>query len=156
MLKHELRDPFKIKRVNKKVVPWQGYPPEKIHFGLGVTLDQIDDYVHKNNLHDPKRDHIIFNLDAVAEHLAELTDCPNLYWKVAFSLDHDIVLAMYDNYTQRRLEMVPEDEKEVIEIIRREIGIESEQEAMWYLSVNTEWRVPVFLSPVTPLCSHIP
>lgn len=141
MLKANLRDPFTIKRVNKKVVLWQGCPPEKVHYGIGVTMDQIDDYAHKHNIHNPKRDYTIFNLPVVVERLAELTDCPNLYWKIIFSLDHDIVLAMYDNYTQRRLEMVPEDEKEVLEIIRKELAIEPEQDAMWYICITSQWCV---------------
>lgn len=139
MLKDDLRDKYKITRVNKKVVPWNGGPPEKVHFGIGITIAQANDYAHKHNLvHSPKRDHIIFNVRAVVKYLAEITDCPNLYHRIVYSLDHDIVLAMYDNYTQRKLEFVPEDEKEVFDVIRRELGVEPEQEAMWYYSMNSE------------------
>lgn len=37
--------------------------------------------------------------------------------------------------------MVPEGEKEVLEIIRREIGLGPEQEAMWYTCIISEWCV---------------
>lgn len=146
MLKDDLRDQYKVKRVNKKVAPWNGSPPEKVHFGLPVTIRQINTYARQHNLHNRKFDHVHFNLPGVVEHLAEITDCPNLYYKIILSLDHDIVLAMYDNYTQRRLEFEPQDEKEVLEMIRRELGIEPEQEAMWCFSVNSEWYVgPIVL-----------
>lgn len=136
MLKDNLRDQYKVTRINKKVVLQNGFRPEKVHFGIGVTVDQINDYAHKHNIHKPKCDYTVMNLPIVTQRLAEITDCLNLYYKIAFSLDHDIVLAMYDNYTQRRLEFEPEDEKEVLDIIRREMGAEPEQEAMWYNTLN--------------------
>jgi hypothetical protein len=65
------------------------------------------------------------------------TDCILMLTPI-FSLDYELSVTLYTNYTMRRLQLVDEEEKEVLEILKEEL--ETDTPVMWVWDLENVWH----------------
>ncbi|KAI0058558.1 hypothetical protein BV25DRAFT_1229329 [Artomyces pyxidatus] len=108
-------------------------PPE-YHFGLLIKEDKLLDYVISKDLLDDDDFplHAFTSQVHATEYLQKLTENPTLYTAAPFSEKHDdLVVALYSNYTIRRNQYIDDHERQILDIIRKELSLEG-QTPMWY------------------------
>jgi hypothetical protein len=53
-------------------------------------------------------------------------------------LDYELAVCLYTNYTMRRMQLVEEEEKEVLEILKEEL--ETDDPVMWFWDLDNVWH----------------
>lgn len=125
--------------------PWYN-GPVKLSFGFGVKSETLIQYALRKKLVDPRKltegdPKVIgyercFAIDAVVAHLVRVTGVPKLYIRFPASPDYEYMISLYDNYSQRVDEMDEDDEREVLEILRKELDIADDVPAMWWFEME--------------------
>ncbi|THH06746.1 hypothetical protein EW146_g9515 [Bondarzewia mesenterica] len=134
-----------IWREQKKKAPMSQLPDDfnvklnpkapKLYFGLPFNYEEhIVPYAKAHNLvyyldRYPNEINPVDTIPAVLDYLEYCCDA-KLYFKLPFGPSLQGMIALYSNYTMEEDHLLPDDEKEVIEIIKKELGIEIE--AKWY------------------------
>jgi hypothetical protein len=101
----------------------------QVFYGFGVTIDVLDKYAVKTGIKSPAVPFSIFHGDDVAKRLSYICD-ERLELVTVVSDEHRYALALYSNYNAYECKLPPEDEKEVLEIIKEEL--ECEGSFMWF------------------------
>lgn len=65
-------------------------------------------------------------------HLENVTEAPKLHIGTPISFEYEYMIYLYNNFSKEDEEMKEDDEKEVLEILRRELGIQEDVPAMWW------------------------
>ncbi|KAK0434305.1 hypothetical protein EV421DRAFT_1840546 [Armillaria borealis] len=116
--------------------------PPVFQYGFGLTFQRLIDYALQHHIvevpENPENDDpedirgglIIFSLCDVTQYLQRLCRLPLTYVN-PISLDYDVVIAMYSNYTQEDRELEDEDHAEVVQQMGEELGCP--EGPMWYL-----------------------
>ncbi|KAI0058555.1 hypothetical protein BV25DRAFT_1229333 [Artomyces pyxidatus] len=118
-------------------------PPE-IHFGLVLTYQALLEYANDCGLvYEDYPDDPLTTITCrlpVLLHLRALTDDDTLYISCPYmGADSGwAVVALYSNYTRRRNKFVDEDERDVLDILRRQLGLEG-QPALWHWDAGNPW-----------------
>lgn len=125
--------------------PWYN-GPVKLSFGFGVTSDTLIQYALEKKLVDPRKltegdpEFIsyerYFAINAVIKHLERVTGAPKLYIRFPMSPEYEYMISLYDNYSKRVDEMDEDDEREVLDIIRKELNIPDDVPAMWWFEME--------------------
>ncbi|KAI0058560.1 hypothetical protein BV25DRAFT_1229471 [Artomyces pyxidatus] len=109
--------------------------PLEYHFGLSIKEDKLLEYVISKDLLDDDDD---FPVDVLTlqvhatEYLQNLTENPTLYTAAPFTeKNDDIVVALYSNYTIRDNKYIDDHERQILDIVRKELLLEG-QAPMWY------------------------
>ncbi|KAA1477643.1 hypothetical protein DENSPDRAFT_861609 [Dentipellis sp. KUC8613] len=116
--------------------------PIKVSFGIGVSFDTLIDYAVRRKLIEHHRvtegsQDLIDSASNVAvyrvvEHLKNITGARYMWFSLPVALEVDVVIDLYDNYTKEDYEMEEQDEKEVFEIVRSELGIPADETPKWW------------------------
>ncbi|THH07510.1 hypothetical protein EW146_g9295 [Bondarzewia mesenterica] len=122
----QLPDDFNVK-LNPKA--------PKLYFGLPFNYEEhIVPYAKAHDLvyyldRYPNEINPVDTIPAVLDYLEYCCDA-KLYFKLPFGPSLQGMIALYSNYTMEEDHLLPDDEKEVIKIIKKELGIDIE--AKWY------------------------
>ncbi|KAI0029110.1 hypothetical protein K488DRAFT_89068 [Vararia minispora EC-137] len=141
------------KKLTPSVNPEYTPCPRLLHYGIGYkSLDVIAGqslgaYAREHNLvvtespdlPDFYHAYAVYEtMEKCVKHLSEHTR-HNLELIVPYSFDYDFIIAIYSNYSLSYDGcLVPEEEKEVLDDIRKAIG-DKKQEPMWYFNVAREY-----------------
>ncbi|TFY74943.1 hypothetical protein EWM64_g9069 [Hericium alpestre] len=107
--------------------------PPRMHFGLGVKAQSLYEYAFKRRLvpaewrGDEDCEYIVFQ--AAVKELDRLCGT-KLYLEFPLGTDYDWMVARFTNYIWYYEELEPEEEEEVMDIIRRELGVHDSPR--WY------------------------
>jgi hypothetical protein len=99
----------------------------QVFFGIGTSFVILEAYGRAHGMVDKST---VITAYQVVERLSELCQ-ERLELEVVISPDHDLVISLYSNYTMWHKELEDPDEKEVLDCIRTELGINREK-AMWF------------------------
>ena len=128
--------PLALRLDRESYNPWHDRP-HYVCFGFGVTYRQLVDYALQVGIltpsspawkHSPAAFQATMHLAKVA--LVEL-DMRSIYHPTYYCC-----VCLYSNYTQQSKELVDEDEKEVLDIIREELKIPDDEAPMWYFQMT--------------------
>ncbi|KAI0058529.1 hypothetical protein BV25DRAFT_1829970 [Artomyces pyxidatus] len=133
-----------IPELTDKLDPKKTKGPPELHFGLALTERQLLKYAKSHHLvnssyPDDPLDIYSCQLPALLR-LREITEVDTMYIADPF-LGPDggyIMVALYSNYTMRRYKYIDEHEKEILDIVRKELKIEG-QRAIWYWDCGNDW-----------------
>ncbi|KAA1467442.1 hypothetical protein DENSPDRAFT_926611 [Dentipellis sp. KUC8613] len=116
--------------------------PIKVSFGLGVSSDALVEYAIKHKGIERRaveegRKKSIGTIRALGVYkavrfLKYISGAPYLSFCMPISMDVDYVVELYNNYTKEELEMDEQDEREVLEILKKELGISQEETPKWW------------------------
>ena len=112
--------------------PWHDRP-HYVCFGFGVTHRQLVDYALQVGILSPSSpawecSSAVFD---ATMHLARLA-LFELDMRCIYHPTYNYCVCLYSNYTQQSKELVEEDEKEVLDIVRKELKIPDDDAPMWY------------------------
>jgi hypothetical protein len=117
-----------------------------LHFGIPVTVQKLMDYAKKHGMVDKAAkkynippEKVSYQLVALNlyKRLVHKTDCHVMLTPI-FSLDYELSVCLYTNYTMRRMQLVDQDEKEVLEILKEELGTAAP--AVWFWGLDEIWH----------------
>ena len=114
--------------------PWYEGPAYKLCFGFGVTRRQLVDYATQVGIVSPSPSAAALLATRHIEEVAEVA----LEMRSIYHPTYNYCLRLYNNLTQYSEQLVEEDEKDVLDIIREELKITEEEVPMWYFQVNDE------------------
>ncbi|TFY77241.1 hypothetical protein EWM64_g6774 [Hericium alpestre] len=134
-----LKDRKPMSKLPRKLLTFPDNPyfcPPLIHFALPFSTDQMLDFNARHNI--PLEDgphskyHILLSiaLKRCVNHLCKLCDTYRLTLIIPCDVKHEWAVALHSNYNWYKEELVEEDEKEVVEIIKKELKIE--RGPKWY------------------------
>ncbi|KAI0321137.1 hypothetical protein OF83DRAFT_402509 [Amylostereum chailletii] len=109
-----------------------------LHFGFIFTETQFTDCSEKNNLVEDKwtgRRRKTVALFSVVEFLCKKSRAL-LQYQMPLCMDTHHMISLYSNFNIKRRQLREEDEKEVIEIIKKELCIEPSVEPMWWWDIK--------------------
>lgn len=125
--------------------PWYN-GPDKLSFGFGAKSDTLIEYALEKKLVDPRKltegdpkfigYERYFAINRVIKHLERVTGAPRLYVRFPTSPDYEYMISLYDNYSKRVDEMDEDDEREVLDILRKELNISDDVPAMWWFEME--------------------
>jgi hypothetical protein len=101
----------------------------QVFYGFGVTIDVLDKYAVKSGIKSPTDHFSTSHGTRIANRLSYICD-ELLEFVIVVSDEHRYALALYDNYKASERKLLPEDEKEVLAIIKEEL--EYEGMFMWF------------------------
>ncbi|KAI0261258.1 hypothetical protein BC834DRAFT_972853 [Gloeopeniophorella convolvens] len=117
-----------------------------LYFGFVVTYDQVLDFAKARNLlPDPLGTNRIVStaLSIISSYLQYKCGVDEIHYNSVVSYERKYVLAIYTNYTIGYDQLVDEDEREVLDIIRNELGLGSQQAKWWWSrSQGLDQRIP--------------
>jgi hypothetical protein len=73
---------------------------------------------------------MVLSAHTAVQHLSEICN-EQLWLEPAVSVDHSVVISLYSNYMLFDKELYEDDENEVLDMIRHELGTPKEA-AMWF------------------------
>lgn len=101
----------------------------QVYYAFGVNSDVLRKYAIKSKILLPNATFNISHAEDVTRRLSYIVD-ERLQLIAVASDEHRYALALYDNYHAWERKLEPEDEKEVLAIIKEEL--ECEGSFMWY------------------------
>lgn len=117
--------------------------PAKLCFGFGVNSDHLIDYALKHDLVDPSKLREgtpldigrarFWAIEAVVDYLQYISEASKLHIGFPLSTEYEYMIYLYSNYSKEDEEMDEEDEKEILDNLRRELDIPEDVPAMWFL-----------------------
>ncbi|EKM53978.1 uncharacterized protein PHACADRAFT_257514, partial [Phanerochaete carnosa HHB-10118-sp] len=118
--------------------PWYSSPSYRVCFSFGITRQQLVDYAHRVKLlkldsPDWKKSAAAYNVALYLSVIAEAELDSRLIWHTR----NRYCVSLYNNYTQYSKQLVEEDEKDVLDIIREELNI-PDVAPMWYFQVDED------------------
>jgi hypothetical protein len=96
----------------------------------------VDKAAKKHNFRPEKVVYQLVSYD-IYDRLVEKANCQVMLTPI-FSLVSRLFVSLYTNYTMRRMQLVDQEEKEVLEILREELGTDAP--AMWYWDLGNVWH----------------
>lgn len=113
--------------------------PLLICYGFGLDYADCIEYHKTRQLPCPpsaKRPGSLLELTHdVADHLRGLCDFYELDIRPAYTLEFDLMLHLYDNYTIKSRELTEKDENEVVKILKDELVCLKDQQPKWFLPI---------------------
>ncbi|KAI0308403.1 hypothetical protein OF83DRAFT_1160766 [Amylostereum chailletii] len=109
-----------------------------LHFGLPVTMEQYLSCVRKNDLiPDGFSEQQVAGLamPVVIGHLHKKTKVL-VRPQDPLSWEYDSMIALYSNYTQEKVALSEEAERDTIRLIREELGIDEDTQVMWWWDIK--------------------
>lgn len=123
---------------------WRG--PIVLCFGFGIDSERLVDYALKHGLTDLKKQ---FEGSVVSQgcmrtravldaqkHLKKKSRAARLHLRYPVHPKHDIVVALYDNYSKENEEMSEEHERIVLDSWRKALGLPPDEMPLWYYEIE--------------------
>lgn len=119
--------------------PWYNGPSYRVCFGFGITRRQLVDYARRVKILKPtspdwKKSLAAFDTALYLSVIAEAELDMRLIWHSK----NRYCVSLYSNYTQYSKQLVDEDEKDVLDIIREELNIPGDVPPMWYFQMDDD------------------
>lgn len=116
--------------------------PVKLAFGFGTTIDDLLAYANKAKIltteklkacEDEQEQHIMVTkaLWSVEHHLRWVTRA-RLEFRTPVHVKYDTVITLWDNFTKEDQELDDEDTKEVLDLLKEELGLPNGEQPLWY------------------------
>ncbi|KAI0066330.1 hypothetical protein BV25DRAFT_1913083 [Artomyces pyxidatus] len=126
-----------------RVTKLNKHPPH-LMYGFALTRPQIFAYAQSRELQpvDPSLGPLAAYLCLFPslQRLREVTGEPYLGFSPSFPPSDTYVVTLYTNYTVNILQCVDDnDEKEILDSLRQELGIDGTVQPMWFWYGGTEW-----------------
>lgn len=125
--------------------PWYKLPP-KVYYGFGLKSDRLYAIQHnlvtkadisEGNLQSRGRMHAKAWMDARA-HLKKVTRAARLHLRFPVHTEHEVLLALYSNWSKDYEEMSLEHEQIVVEELKKRLGLAANTMPMWYFDADEE------------------
>ena len=114
-------------------------PGHRLCFGFGFTTQSMLDYALRAQLIETVPSHkdpaALTVIKHAKRHLERLIGAP-LDLRVIIHREYEFCFSLYSNYTKWCRELEETDEKEVVEIMRKELHIPEDIPPMWYHQVT--------------------
>ena len=116
--------------------PTPGY---RLCFGFGFTTQRMLDYALRAQLVKTVPSHedpaALTVIKRAKRHLERLIEAP-LDLRAIIHREYELCFSLYSNYTKWCRELEETDEKEVVEIIKKELHIPEDVAPMWYHQIT--------------------
>ncbi|GBE86207.1 hypothetical protein SCP_0900860 [Sparassis crispa] len=132
----ELPDRYNLTNLNE----FSPRPP-RLQYGIAIDFNKLESYAKEKNLLEAaarKRGVSVSSLSdyaIISEVFKALKVACNaiVYWCVPWVPEYNGMVALYSNYTIFWEQLEEQDEKEVIDILQKELGVT--EEPMWYWDI---------------------
>lgn len=125
---------------------WWYREPVKLAFGFGTTIDDLLAYANKVKIlttekleaceEETLEDLMVTKaLKSVERHLRWVTRA-RLKFRTPVHVKYDTVITLWDNFTKEAQELDDEDTKEVLDLLREELGLPEDEQPMWYFETQ--------------------
>ncbi|KAI0262032.1 hypothetical protein BC834DRAFT_972261 [Gloeopeniophorella convolvens] len=123
-----------VQKLSREHLRFHNPRPRLLQYGIPITADVLIAYADQKHLWPKgKIDRIngqFFAFEKCVNYLSDLVDW-TLELRSVYSVEHEMVLALYTNYELQQ--MAQADEDDVLNIIRKELGMSGTP--MWYYDI---------------------
>ncbi|EIN08982.1 hypothetical protein PUNSTDRAFT_134155 [Punctularia strigosozonata HHB-11173 SS5] len=127
------------------------------HYGVAAPFERLRAYaVHKGFMKADADDIALYSCTKRITRSLMIASDATLHFACTVHPVHDYVIALHTNVTAYREKLVDTDEEEVVEIIKRELGLDPNTTARWYWDLETpkSARVDAVEAPSKRKTSH--
>ncbi|KAF8551230.1 hypothetical protein OG21DRAFT_304680 [Imleria badia] len=131
--KNQLPDRYRVTAANSD--------PPLVHFAIPVHIFDLYKYVDKHDLIEyiPNFPDVLSPVSALVatERLSQEVQCELEFgWPFGPTADCGVILSLYDNYTMEEKMLIGEVQKDVIQMVQEELGLDKSVRPKWYFDVH--------------------
>ncbi|KAI0040606.1 hypothetical protein FA95DRAFT_1683712 [Auriscalpium vulgare] len=120
--------------------------PTLVHFAIPVDFEDLYEYAVRNNIvqrYDQCPGVIMedYTMWYAVKHLSQ-----TVHYKMGLreayehTADSSALLELYSNYSMNRKLLIPEDEDDVVRMVRELLGLDDSVRPKWYFDFNNDWE----------------
>lgn len=115
--------------------------PPLIHFAIPVHIFDLYKYADKHGLIDyyPNFPRVPSPVSAIVatDHLSQVVQYELEFgWPFEPTAECGIILSLYDNFTIQEKMLIDEDQEDVVQMVREELGLDKSVRPKWYFDAD--------------------